>query len=753
MSWRRLSYKITQYLAIILFSITILLTTPWGTQLTVAIINTFSSISVDYRSGSLIRDVQFNRFHLPLDDVDIRVDGFATKIDFSCLWKKTLCVKSISADDLVLRYTTAANNSYSASIDSKHESVDDTATQKSTNTLFKVPFAIKIDSISLKKAQIVIDKSAILLTRLQAKLAIKQSQFSLLQPSVNQVSIQLENTPEALSKQQPLVTSIADIIATLPDLHLPISLAVEKLSISNLTVAKKITEHEQNQVWQSRDNQITATWLNSDLRIRQFKTTTPNFAITEFTANAKLTNPYQINSNVVSHIINLPLWPDIADSNQKISIQGSLEDLNIDISSQGNLAFSSVGHVNLIHPDIPFNITVDADKMPLPPSLRQHGKPSSLSIIMSGDLHKQHLELASQLTSYGYNNAQVKLAATHQEGNFNIDELLISEEDSASRLSLQGNVAVLPSDFNWQVSMHSTGISLPTINLYKLTELLQVQNKINDFTSNMPNTLSGRIQGRITSEGAWSDKQWQANITDTDISGTLNNTAFKIKGDIGFTPSGHITQGELLLVANNSELTLRSANNAFWDLTGNVSVNNLEQWYQEAKGAFNSDFSITGTKDNPTIRLNAEASKVNWSKWRSNTLHINGVYLPKQNHQIELAINNDHLTWTNKEKITSAHDISLKLSGDAKQHELQAHWLGDISGQLDLTGHFDNTLTRHSTIEQSTLAYKDMALTNAQAFELQFDFASSTGTISSHCWEGFGVSACLPRQAIIGEVW
>lgn len=737
MSWRRISYKITQYLAIVLFIFTILLTTPWGTKLTLVILDQFDSVSVDYRGGSLVRDVQLNSFRLTMNNVDISVSSFATKIDFSCIWKKTLCIKSVSADDLVLRYTTGIN---------------DVSTVKTANTLFEMPFAIKIDTLTLKKANIAIDKTTILIEELQTKLAVKQSQFSLLQPSVNQISIQLENTPEAVNKHQPSVYSMADIIATLPDLNLPISLAVEKLSINNLLVVKKLTAHEQNQVWQSSNNYLSATWLKTDIRIRQFKATTPNFSITEFTANAKLTSPYQINSNVESHINNLPLWPEIADSSQKLSIQGSLEDLNIDISSTGNLAFNSVGHLNLIHPDMPFSITVDADKMPLPSSLIQYGKPASLSITMTGDLQKQRLELASELTSYGYRNAQVKLAATHQEGVFNIDELLINEENSASQLSLQGNVAQLPSAFTWQVSMYSTGISLPIINMHQLTELLQVQDKISDFTSTMPNTLSGRLQGRITSEGAWSDSKWQANITDTDISGTLNNIPLKIQGDIGLTPAGHITQGELLVVVNNSELTLHSANNAFWDLTGNLTVNNLEQWYQEAKGSFTSDFSIIGTKGNPTIRLNAEASGVNWSQWRSNTLNIQGVYLPQLNHQIELTLNNDHLTWTNKEKVISAHDITFKLSGDAKQHELQAHWLGDISGQLDLTGQLDTTLTRwHSTIEKSTVAYKNISLTNAQAFELQFNFASATGIISSHCWESLGVSACLPREAVIGR--
>lgn len=742
MSWRRLSYKITQYLAITLFFITILLTTPWGTQVTLAIINTFSPISVDYRSGSLIRDLQLNNLHIALEHLDINISDIETRVDFSCVWKKMLCIKSASAKTLALHYTSSEG-----STETKTSNVE-TAT-----TLFKMPFAININTVTLNKAHISLNKTNIYANQLQTKMVIRQSQFALLYPSVKQLTVHLHDTQKSSENTQNFTSSLTNAVAQLPDVNFPLSLNIEKLQVNSLDIAKNNQVEEQEYLWQSSNNHLSATWFNSDLRIREFKTTTPMFSITELTAKAKLTAPYQINSKLISHIHQLKQWPEIDDTRLQLSLQGSLENLDIELTSTDSLTLSSKANINLVNPDIPFSVTINADNIPLPLSLAQYAEPSALSLTLSGNIQTQSLDLTSSVSSYGYHNAYVKLAATHQQGHLNIKKLLIDEHNSASQLNLQGSITLLPSDFNWQLSMHSTGISLPIINIQKLTEMLEQQTKINSFTLNMPETISGRIQGHIASAGAWSEKEWYANIKDTDIAGSFNNTPFKIKGDIGLTPSGHVSQGKLFISANNSELTLISADNTFWDLTGNVKVNNVNLWYREIQGTFSSDFSIKGSRDNPTIRLSTIASAFNWSKWHSDTLHINGVYSPMLDHQVELTLLNKKLTWINKDHSVEMSDFTLKLSGDATQHQLQTHWLGDISGQLELTGHFDDSFTKwHSTIEKNILTYKNSALEGNKSFAVNFDLAKRRGTIASHCWKTSGVSACLPKQAIIGDI-
>ena len=768
MMWRRISWTLTKYIAIGLCLITLLLTTPWGTRLTLALLDNFDSVTIDYQRGSLVRELQLNRLHLTLDNLDLVVNGLSTELDFSCAWKKTLCIKSIKADELSLHYLTNENitkeNLTNENI-AKESPTDVTAAtdlkqKTANNALFEMPFAIKADSIALKKIHLVINKTELSVNQFITRVAIKKHEFTLVQPSINQLTVLLEKEQKDPTISQSEPPSLASVLAQLPEINLPLSFIIQKLAIKDIVVEDKESQGKGEQLWQSSNNQLSATWAHTDVNVSLFQTTTPNFSISQFTANAKLQPPYQINSQFISHLNNVPLWPEIANTTQHISLQGSFEKLAFELSSQGSLALTSQGELNLIDKDMPFNLTMVAEKIPMPLSLAQYGKPSSLSLMLFGSLKEQTIELTSQLKSYGYNNAQVKLLAAHQQGQFSIEELRFNDTDSASQLNLHGDVAILPANITWQLSAQSTGISLPKINLQDLTKRLQSQAQIDtqalnipdSFPDSFPDSITGRLQGNITSKGAWSEKQWTISIRDTDISGKINDSALRIKSDIGFNQSGHVEQGKLMVAFNNSKLTLQTSGNSFWDLTGNLAIDNLNQWYRNINGTFTSDFSVSGEKNNPVIRLTSQVSHLNWQHWYSNSLKIEGVYQPMNDHQIQLTLSNDQLKWVNENKLVTVDDFNVNVTGNAKQHQIQAYWLGDVAGQLALTGHWNDTFTHwQSVIEKSALAYQGTRLENDKTFALNIDLANDHIAIEPHCWQRTGVSICLPNQAVIGD--
>jgi translocation and assembly module TamB len=141
---RKVSLIFSKYLTILLCLITLLLTTPWGSQLTLLLVNNISGVNFDYHSGSLVRDIKLHSFHLQLDTLDITVKELATEFDFSCVWKKTLCIKSVKADYFSLRYS--ANNKGKAQI----SAIEKATEERSNYQLFTMPFSIKADSIELK---------------------------------------------------------------------------------------------------------------------------------------------------------------------------------------------------------------------------------------------------------------------------------------------------------------------------------------------------------------------------------------------------------------------------------------------------------------------------------------------------------------------------------------------------------------------------------------------------------------------------
>jgi len=753
---RKIYLIVSKYIAISLCVITLLLATPWGSQLTFLLFNNIDGVTFDYHSGVIVRDVKLNSFHLQLDTLDITIEGLSTEFDFTCVLKNTLCIKSAKADYFALRYTD--NNTVK---NKENVSINKSATkQRPTNQLFEMLFAIKADLIEIKNSDLLINNNEISIKQLVTQLSINKSEFNFSQPTAKQLTITFENSADKVPvMNQKIATKINDTFTQLPEINLPIALTIEQLHVDDIVIATKNHTKDNCQKnctqWQSSNNKLSGTWVYTDANISQFKTTTANFSINKFTAKAKLTPPYQINSHLVGQLNDVPWWPEVVDSTQKISLQGPLDDLNFDVTSQGNLSLTSQGKVNLIHQDMPFNVALNAKEIPTPLSLSQYGDYSSMSLVLSGDLQKQAFELTSQIKGYGYNNAQVKIIATHQQDQLSINQLLFNDSDSASQLDLHGNIVILPTDITWQLLAKSTGFSLPKIsmpNLSELAELAENQEQADMLAANMPDYITGRLQGRIATTGSWSDNNWSLSLSDSNISGKINNLALKMKADITLSQSGQQQQGKLFINFNNSELTLEAKNSSFWDINGHLAVDNIQHWYHDINGSFTSQFSITGERNNPVIHLNSQFTELNWQHMHSTFLAVEASYQPMNNHQIQFTLNNDQLSWISGSKTFSFDNFDFTVKGYANQHQIKATWLGDSTGQLSLTGHWNDTFTHwKSTVEKSTLTYLNAAIKNDTVFGFNIDLAKQESVIESHCWQGKGLNICLPNEVIIGN--
>lgn len=752
---RRISLTITKYIAILLCLIAILLTTPLGARLTLALLNNIDVIDVDYKSGSLVRDIQLNSFHLKLDNLDLAIKGLSAEIDFSCSLKKTLCIKSLKADDFFLRYKNISKTD------------QDTSVQTVSTQLFEMPFAIEASSLKLEKSLLIINNTEISIEQFVAQLAIKKSEFTISQPNAQQLTVILEETQsteensEVTEKNINNQTSLDKPFIQLSAVSLPIALSIEQLYVAEITVktkgnpasgCKESCQKNIQQQWHSLNNHLSGSWLQTNVSIRQFQTSTSKFSIHEMVADAKLQPPYQIDTQFVSKLKDVPWWPEINESTQKISLQGSFDDLAIEMISEGKLKLTSQGKVNLVNADVPFTVSMTIAEIPMPLSFEQYGHPSSLSLALSGNLKEQNLSLTSQLNSYGYKKAEVKLIANHQDGNFNIDELVLDDNESASQLILNGEITLLPTEMTWSLSTKSTGFSLPKINLKGLSTLGENQEQINMIASNIPESITGRLQGNISSTGSWSKDAWSISISDADISGMINHSPLSITGDIGLNHAGHLQQGKLFIAFNNSELSLKTAGDNFWNIYGQLSVDSIDTWVQGVNGTLISDFSITGQQDNPIIQLNSEFTQLNWQHWYSTVLEVEANYQPMNGHQIQFNLNNKQLKMIKEDRVISIDDFVFDINGNANKHKIVTHWEGDFSGEFSIDGQLNGTFTHwQSTVNKSVLTYQNTVLNSDKAFAWAVDLTEYQNVIESHCWQSKGISICLPNKSVVGS--
>lgn len=759
MMWRRISLLVSKYLAISLCFITVLVTTPWGTNITLTLLNNVEGITFDYKSGSLVRDVELNAFQLQLDNLDIKITGLSTKINFACVWNKTLCIKSAEAEFFSLHY-------YSDNDDDNENPVS--SEKNASSELFEMPFSINADSVELKESLIVINDTEITIEQFITQLSISKSEFNFLQPKAKQLTLLLsKDEQEAPVANLSAPSLINNTFTQLPEINLPIALNIEqlhlaRLAVNTLSVNTKVqptsqatsidNDQESNSLWLSSNNHLSATWVNTDVNISQFETSTSAFSIKQLTAKAKLLPPYQLTTQLESQLHKVAWWPEIDDSSQQLSIQGSFEDLTFDVISKGKLAVKSQGKINFIDEAMPFTLTMDAQKIPTPLSLSEYGEYSSLLLSLSGDIKQQTMDLTSQIKGYGYNNAQVKLKASYHNDHATIDEFIFNDEESTSQLRLTGDVGLVPNNISWQLSAQSTGFTLPEINIPALSKLGTSKEQVDVLTQTLPDLITGRLQGTINSHGSWSEKSWSVSLSDTDISGNINALDLTIKADIGLNQFGNLQPGKLFIDFNNSALTLQASDSDFWDIKGKLTVDNIEQWHQEITGRFTTIFSVTGEQDNPTVKLQSLLTQLNWQQWYSDSLAIEARYQPMNDHDIQLSVNNKQLDWVNESARYRIENILFDVTGNATNHQIEAQWLGDFAGEIALFGHWNDEFTQwQSTIEKSALTYKNIALKNDKDFNVNVDLAKQESMVASHCWQGEGFGLCLPQQVNLGS--
>ena len=738
MIWRKISFNLAKIIVALLCLIAILLTTPWGTWLTVSLLNNIDGIEIDYKAGALVRDIELNALHINTESINIDITGLVADIDFSCSWKKAICFESLKVTNFSVNLisTTESNTA-----------TEDKSMAANDNSLLIMPFSINAKKINLLEGQVVIDQTTVEIKQLSAAIEIHHSQFAIVAPQISSLTISQKKNSHSQTSQPDSATKInelASIISELPVVSLPIALTIQRLSINELLVKNPNT-------LRFEDSQLSANWEKSDVKIDHFQTSTNEYYVGLSKADIQLIPPYKIDAQLTTRIDNLSAWPELSNSSQNIQLNGALNALTLNAKGQGSLTFSSQSHVDLTDNELPFNLQLSADKLPLPLSVTQYAKPSSLDLSITGNLSQQNFTLLSSLNSYGYQNAQLQLTAHHQQGVLNIAKLTLNDKITNSHLHLNGKIDIQPSNMQWELFANSTGVTLPKINLAAIipTDLPPALL--------LPQSLNGRFQGKIASTGKVSDSQWAFALHKTDLTGTINNMPLNIKGDIalnqsGYVSSGNTKQGKLFASLADNQLTINTVNDKNWHLDGKLVIANIRSWYRDASGAINAEFTIKESKDNPVISLKSEIKHFAFQKITTPSVKITANYQPFIAHKSQLTIESENLALTNNDNNYSFDNIAINLTGDINNQQLNAQWQGDIAGKLAITGQSDHKFEHWlGKVEQGSLSYKDAQWHADKVFSLNLDINKQQLLIAKHCWLGKGLDVCLPVDANVGK--
>ncbi len=708
MSKVKLAYALLAIILAICSCIVILLTSTWGAKFIVKQANLVKVLSAEYVSGTLVNQLTLKHLTVNLAAINLKADKINTALNSRCLLQAKLCLSHININQLQLNI--AANKNPTK-----------TAEQDHLTTNISMPFAMQLNNISIATTQIEQNKQRLLLDELSLNLQLKQQEIIISAAQVNKLALHLEehnqvanvaSAPIGLSDQEKLLSE------RLSTIYLPLNLQIKSLKIAQAELITADNHHQLNHI------QLIGNWHESHLQLDTLSLDAPRYAKIQGQGNMNFSAPFAVDISLQSQITQNVFLPQLNHSQQQIKAQGELANLAIELTSKGKLTLSSKLQVNLLAKDMPFTLAANIQNLPLPEKISKQVSVKSITLAVDGTRQQQKIQLNSQIKSHVYPDAQLTLVAQHSNNSLIIKQLHLQDIVSDSQLTIVGKMAYLPKS-TWQLSLHSTGVTLPAFEQYQ-----------------------SRLAGQLTTSGSWSNDHWQLALTNALLTGQVNQRPISIQGDIDINQAGILAASTLRITSQKSYITLKGKKDSQWQVAGQVKIRQLNHWLPKVTGEFDGDIWLSGAREQPELTLSGNIQAFNWQNISSPAIRLDANYKAIKHHNTQIKLQSKQLQ-QGKNRLT---DFNLALTGNIDQQKLTGSWQGDSSGQWEIQGKW---LAKQDlwqgTVATAKFSHKNSHWSADPAINLTVNPKKMQLAIEQHCWQGTGLALCLQQDELIGK--
>ncbi|TWX53424.1 translocation/assembly module TamB domain-containing protein [Colwellia hornerae] len=712
MTYKRASFTLMGVLTGLLCCFAILLSTPWGAQLSLYFVGKVSSLQVEYKSGALLDDLALRKLKIENDNTLINASNIRLRLHLRCLWKNQLCIDELSLGALQVKIKEAQ----------PVISSDKLVESAINSTSFTLPFSVKLKKFSLARAQITTQGLTVNLTEFTSALSVNKNVVSniainienarLLKAHINLSATKTSSTP-------PPVTPWP--LATLPKLYSPVKLAIKSLVVKTLIVNELDPTGSEKTLINTTNNVARLSWFKTQLSIEELSAKVAEVAAFSLKGKVDFVPPYLVDVALNSSIDNFELLPQLSHSEQNIALKGDLANLVTTIRNVGELSLSAKMSVDVTDANLPYKLRADVSQFILPDDIAKVVTPSSLLLNSEGDLNRHVIDLKSNISGFGYQDAALELNATYSEQTVKIKTLYFEEFKENSRLDITGELQ-LGNRLLWDVKVNSLGISLP----------------------NIDKRLSGRLQGNIYSKGFWQDNEWAFTLTDSMVKGEVNNIAFNVDGNVDINHKGQLAPSKVNLNYGDIALNIKGHSDANWHIDGTVNIGDSSLWLKDIESVIAAKISISGPIEQPELNLQGEVQKLLVANLASEAINVEVKYRPLDNHQHQVAFSSARIHWNDH----TINGINLSSSGDLNQQEIKLAWLGDSAIDLSINSHYSlvGAEWRVAT-EPVKISLGDDVFKSSEPLNILYNNRLKTLAVNKHCWLGIGAQLCLKEDA------
>ena len=707
----------TVLIVVIVCLLAIIYSSPWGGKIAVKAINTFSPISIIYKKGILSETIELSSLTYKNDSVSITGKNVALRFHLLCLWERKLCINSLIADELAISILPDESNS---------NKIETNESDKTENKNVNIPIAIGADVFAINVTKIHTSNQDITINNFTSSVNIKEHTFTFNQPSASLVNVSYipsQPVSDAEQKKQNLKnTQLSSPDILLPNIYLPLHLAINKLTLKTLSIQPK---NSKNSI-QLTSTAITAQWENHDITVQEFSTKLPDVSLINLAGKIHTANTYPLTLDINTTVNQNDLWPQIENSTQRFLLNGNLAELRFDATSKGSLDLSTQGRINLLKTSFPYKIQVNANKVPLYHRVSEIIHPSSISLTSEGNLTQQKLSINSVINGLGYDNANVTFKGKHSSINKSfIDIETLSLKDKNNDIHIKGHIN-LNNKPEWDLNIDSKGFTLP-------------KTKHNLFGY----SIAGKIQGTLDTFGVFDHENTTVTVSDTNLKGEINNIPFTVIGNLDLKQNWQLEQSNLSLSFFDSSIKVNGYNDSKWYVNGEIKSPNLNTFIPTIHGNFTTYFSIKGSLKNPIVEFSNNIKDFQYNDLASSTITANGRYTPFENHAISGNIKSNQINWLDN----SFEDVFTEINGDINKQKINLSWKGDLNSKLTLHGLWDEQKNIWKTdITTAEINYLTLKWTPNKTIAAQYNFDNKDISIDEHCWNNIGFNVCLTEN-------
>jgi translocation and assembly module TamB len=713
MTYKRFSFLFFSGVTGLLCLVAIICSTSWGAQLSLFAVNGFSPVEVKYKSGSILNDLTLKQLTFESDEMVINADNLLLKLHLRCLWKNQLCIQKINIESLKINLK-----------ESEDISSDELVEQTIIASNFTLPFNIDLKKLVLANAKIKSKGLVLKLTDFSSILSIKNT-------SKNNIAITIErsslmNAHITLSDMQTAPSNSIETVwplAVLPELYSPFEITLKSLAIKKVIIDKIDRVSNEKNVITIDDTIARLSWFKTNLFIEKFTSKPNQLGTLSLKGTLDFLPPYKLDLTLLSSIENFEFFPELNNTNQKITLNGNLSNLVTTIKSEGELALTAEVNVDVTDENLPYKLVSNVTKISLPDNITQVVSPSTFLLKSEGDLNHHIIDLKSKISGFGYQDASLDFNATYAEKIFRINTLYFEEVNANSLLDMTGELQ-LGERLLWDVAVKSPGFTLP----------------------NFDKKLSGRVQGNINSKGFIHQNEWAIILTESSVKGEINNIPLNIEADIDINHKGELAPSKINLDYGDIALNINGYSDDNWYVDGALKFGNTGLWIKGLDSDLRSNISITGPIFQPKITLNGELKNSFIANLSSESVGFDIIYQPLNNHSHQVSLSSEQVN-LNAYFINS---FSWSSNGDLNDQKTNIAWLGDSSINLHVNSHYSlQTDQWKAETEKVKFSLDESVFESSQSLHLLYDNTKKTLLINKHCWLSAQSELCLEDDSTI----